>query len=55
MMIDTSMQITTSKSGKIKLSEEDEKNLKQAMKLNEESEILLRIFKVINLFYEKFS
>ena len=39
----------------IKLPEEEERKLKQAMKLHEDSEVLLRIFKLFNLFFEKFS
>jgi hypothetical protein len=39
----------------LKLSEEDERNLKNLIKVYDESEILLRIFKLFNLFYEKFS
>jgi hypothetical protein len=39
----------------IKLTDEDERNLKNMIKVYDDSEILLRIFKLFNLFYEKFS
>lgn len=39
----------------MKLQEEDERRLKQLLKVHEDSEILLRIFKLFNIFYMKFS
>lgn len=39
----------------VKLSSDDLKQLKQYLKMHEDSEVLLRIFKLFNLFYEKFS
>ncbi|CDW76386.1 ubiquitin-protein ligase [Stylonychia lemnae] len=43
------------KNAYIKLQDEDEKLLKQQLKLSDVSEVLLRIFKLFNLFYQKFS
>ena len=44
-----------SKSVIIKLPEAEEKLLKQSLRVHEDSELLLRIFKLYNLFYEKFN
>ena len=62
-MIDTSinplaeLQKATSeiKGHFIKLPDEDEKQLKSMLRVHEDSEILLRILKLFNLFFEKFS
>lgn len=66
MMIDTfglrpraSDPLTATKSAEpatvLKLSEEDERQIKSLLKISEDSEVLLRIFKLFNLFFEKFS
>jgi hypothetical protein len=39
----------------LKLTEEDERQIKSLLKISEDSEVLLRIFKLFNLFFEKFS
>lgn len=61
MIIDTSIQPLQEiqkqelKGVLLKLPEEDEKLLKTHLRLQESSETLLRLFKLYNLFYEKFS
>ena len=55
IMIDTSSAAQEVKQGSMKLSNEDLKSLKAQLKVHEDSEVLLRIFKLFNLFYEKFS
>jgi len=37
------------------LDDEDEKQLRQLLKVYDDSEVLYRIFKLFNLFYDKFS
>ena len=56
-MIDTSNQLQVSqiKGSQIKLPEEEERQLKLHLKVYEDSEVLLRIYKLFNLFFEKFS
>jgi hypothetical protein len=54
VLIDTS-SLVQAKVSSMKLSDEDEKSLKYYLKMQEDSETLLRIFKLYNLFYEKFS
>lgn len=44
---------TTSAKPSVKLCEEDEKHLKQMMRISEDSDILFRVFKLLNHFYEK--
>ena len=39
----------------MKLPEEEERQLKLHLKVYEDSEVLLRIYKLFNLFFEKFS
>ncbi len=53
MVIDTSSALS-SKGKLLKLTEEEERSVKQQMKLKEDSEALLRIFKLFNQFYSKF-
>ena len=50
MVIDTSSALS-SKGKLLKLTEEEERSVKQQMKLKEDSEALLRIFKLFNQFY----
>ncbi|TNV74568.1 hypothetical protein FGO68_gene5813 [Halteria grandinella] len=56
MMIDGGMLAlvaTTSQKATVKLCEDDEKQLKQMMRISEDSDILFRIFKLLNHFYDK--
>ena len=53
-MVDTS-SLQPSKSKQVKMPAEEEKQLKQLLRFNEDSEVLFRIFKLMNQFYEKFS
>ena len=63
MQIDTSTHpsldlrrgTSDAKSVIIKLPDTEEKLLKQSLRVHEDSELLLRIFKLYNLFYEKFN
>ena len=49
------MQPTQSKGQQIKLEDDEEKQLRQLLKVYDDSEVLYRIFKLFNLFYDKFS
>lgn len=57
MMIDGGFGLAlapiTSNRPSVKLCEEDEKQLKQMMRISEESDILFRVFKLLNHFYDK--
>jgi hypothetical protein len=48
------MQIVDSQQDIIKITYDEEKQLKSNIKIIEEGDILLRIFKLFNLFYAKF-
>jgi hypothetical protein len=49
------LQPTQSKGQQIKLEDDEEKQLRQLLKVYDDSEVLYRIFKLFNLFYDKFS
>lgn len=53
--MDLAKNTSDNRSYVIKLPDSEEKLLKQSLRVHEESEILLRIFKLYNLFYEKFN
>lgn len=59
MFINLTHQVSTGSKSKaqniIKLESQDEKLLRQNLKVYEDSEVLYRIFKLFNLFYDKFS
>lgn len=49
------MQPNQSKGHQLKLEDDEEKQLRQLLKVYDDSEVLYRIFKLFNLFYDKFS
>jgi hypothetical protein len=49
------LQHNQSKGHQLKLEEDEEKQLRQLLKVYDDSEVLYRIFKLFNLFYDKFS
>lgn len=49
------MQPNQSKAHQLKLEDDEEKQLRQLLKVYDDSEVLYRIFKLFNLFYDKFS
>ena len=53
MIIDTS-SYSHSKQKIQKLSEDDEKTVKTTIKIIDDSDALLKVFKILNLFYSKF-
>lgn len=52
---DLSRMKSTKAAAQVRLDSVDERALKQHLKVHEESEVLYRIFKLFNLFYDKFS
>jgi endo-1,4-beta-D-glucanase Y len=49
------LQPNQSKAHQLKLEDDEEKQLRQLLKVYDDSEVLYRIFKLFNLFYDKFS